>query len=231
MTVAFTHRLAGSDTVTRTTYTTASISPATDGSPIGAWILNTKASTTSFPLVSSITALGLTWTSVFSTGTLDLTSTAARLELWQGVGTASSGTADITNSNGNCSGMLWEFVQMAGAHLTVPFVTANKIASTSTTAATSVSLTLPSSPTVANAILAAIGHTATSEVITAGTNFTKGTDIGMATPSVSLNWEAKTILDTTVDASWASTQRFIAGGIEVAAAAAGATDFVGVIPI
>jgi hypothetical protein len=124
------------------------------------------------------------------------------------------------------TGILWEFVQMAGADPTVPIIaTSNRIQSSSTSAATSMSLTLPATPAVGNAVLAAVCHLAASEDITAGTNFTKGTNATMLSPGACMNWEAKTILDTTVDASWVSNVGYNGLGYEVQVSCTGTGAF------
>jgi hypothetical protein len=90
------------------------------------------------------------------------------------------------------------------------------------------SLTLPGTPVVGNAILAGVSH-AFAEDITAGTNFTKGTNVTVSAPDCGLNWQGKTILDTTVDATWTSSVGYNAIGVEVQADS-GASP-VGFIPI
>lgn len=235
MAIAFNHLLQGVDsTNSLATYTTASITPATDGSPIAVWVCVTRLSST--VATPTPTGLGLTWSGSGLTSTQrDNGAVIMKLLLFKGIGTASSGTVSFSMSNSSSTGVMWSFVQMPGAHTTLPFGSPiNKIESTSTGTATSTSLTLPSSPTAGNAVMGCVAHNA-SETITAGTNFTK--DVGsttMATPNCAINYEYKTTsLNTTVDASWASTVGYVAAGIEVVAAGGGGgiVDFMGDIPI
>jgi hypothetical protein len=224
MAIVFTSRLFGGNTAAQTTYTTASITPATDGSPMALWVLNTKVSTTSFPSVSTVTGLGLTWTPIYTTTTRDSGSVCYRLTLVQGIGTASTGTVDITNSNALSTGTLWGFVQMAGADMAVPFVSGHVIESTLTSAQTSTSLILANTPAVGNAILAAVAHQA-NEAITAGTNYTTAAGTAIASPTAALHAEWKTILNTTVDASWVTSSFYVAAGVEVQVAITGTGAF------
>jgi hypothetical protein len=159
-----------------------------------------------------------------------------KLSCFFGTGTASTGTVVLTPGSATLTGIMWAFVQIPGADTTTPYILAHRIESTSTSATQSTSLTLPNTPAAGNAVLAAIGHNA-AEDISAGSNFTKGTNqANMGSPSGGLNYEYKTTsLDTVVDATWATSSGYVAAGIEIAAAGGvggpGATDFMGDIPI
>jgi hypothetical protein len=218
--IAFTHKIGNSDSTVQTTYTTASVTPATDGSPL-VLLIGICRATGSVPSgLSSVTGNGLTWSLVTGGTSHDAGTTSLKLGIAVGVGTASNGTIAATLTGNSTTGVVWQVLQISGCHLTLPFgtvgTTKNAIQSTSDAAATSFSLTLPNTVNASSAVLGGVVHVAAQEDITAGTDFTRGTSINMATPNGAMNYEYKTAnLNTTFDASWATSGGYNAYAFEV----------------
>jgi hypothetical protein len=185
------------------------------------------------PGLSSVTGCGLTWTVINAGTNHDAGVTALKLAMAVGVGTASNGTIGITLASANSTGVVWQVLQISGCDLTLPVhtpgVDLNAIQSSSDVGATSFSLTLPTTVQATSAVLGGVVHVAAQEDITAGTNFTRGTNQTMSGPNGAMNYEYKTAsLNQTFDASWATSGGYNAYGIEVFAPGG---DSVGAIPI
>jgi hypothetical protein len=143
-------------------YTTGTVTPTTNGDPILLYVVN---SATTGRTVSSVVGLGLTWT-VAKQGA---ETSGTRAELWQGIGTASTGTVVITFSS-TTTGNFHSFVQYTGAHKTVPVVVGQTAAATGNSTAPTVNL--PGAITAGNAAVGGISVDVGSNP-TAGTDFTR----------------------------------------------------------
>lgn len=223
MAITVTDRLTETTSGNLTTYTTGSVSaPATDGSPIILCITNSYGTNRT---VSTVTGLGLNWTSIILA---DQTG-ANRAALWQGLGTASAGTVDIAFSGG-CTGAGWSFLQCAGADKTTPVVGSNfaKGNGSGTTATATLGTAVTAGNTVIGVVTkdSASGWTNALGFTMVAQTWTSPTTVGAAMYNTSAN-------STTVSAATTGTGNWTIAGVEIAAAPppSGEVDFMGSIPL
>ncbi len=221
MAITVTNLLTAGSSANSAPYTTGTITPATDGSPILCIVSN---SASAGRAVSAITGLGLTWTVVVQGAAFAVTHRGA---IWQGVGTASTGTCDIAFGGSSVTGAAWSFIQLAGANKTTPIVSGQ--ATSATGSGTGPTVNLASAVTSGNC---AIGGLCVDAGITptAGTGFTAfsttyntpnttvGSEYHATSTSATVNW-------TIASNNWGIT------ACEVAAAATGDSQFVGWVPL
>lgn len=219
MTIAATNLTANRDSTDAASYTTASVSP-TGNDLILVAVLNSKGTTPDTPTISGGGVT--TWTQVATR----LRSTANRLTVFRGVAPASPTPATIVIdfAGATQTSCAWSVGDYSGCD-TGGTNGSNAIVQevdNDFAGATSASITLAAFGDAANATYGAFHHGA-NETTTAGTGFTRLSDVFGSAPSNALMVEFRNDNDTTVDASWSSSSPSIGIAIELKSAATGTT--------
>lgn len=203
------------DNVDRTSYTTASISPAANSSILLFYF--TRHATTAPDLTPSGVS-GITWTQVVTQ--LDGIS---RIGCWHGAVSGSPGTGALTLTIAGgvtAIGCSWSIVQVTGQD-TSGTIVQSPVGATGSTG-TSSSVTFSAAAAADNRFFSYHFHRA-NEASTPRTNWTELDDRNGTAPNVGaeLQWRNDGTNETTGSASWTTSSRWQALGVEVKNLAAG----------
>jgi hypothetical protein len=223
MAITVSNLLTAGDTASTNPYTTGTVTPATNGDPV---LLGAISSAVGGRTISSVVGLGLTWSLVVA----GADNGGVRQHIWQGIGTASTGTVVVTWS-GTVTGQAYSFLQFAGGHLTVPIVSgqfASSIMSGGPVSTSTVDVT--NTPAATSCMVGFIGKDASGNVSNAlgftviNTNYTTPT-----TTFAALYNAAPTV--KTVSGTHASAHANICSCEVAVAASTGDTQYAGMVPI
>lgn len=204
------------DNVDRTAYTTASISPAANSV---LYLFYTTRHATTGPNMTPSGVTGITWTR--KTSQVDGISL---IGVWEGVVGGSPGTGALTltiDGGVTAIGCEWSIIQVTGADTSAPTVQTPLGATGST--GTASSLTFAAASAAGNRFFSYHLHRA-NEVTNPRTNWTELDDRAGSTPNSAheLQWRNDGTNETTASASWTTSSRWQALGVEVKVATSGA---------
>lgn len=201
---------SGSDTVDRTTYTTASVTPTANALVLVAAYSRRNPGVD----VSSISGNGLTWVKIAS-----VTSTALTfryISLWRAMGASpSAGTIGITWA-GQCNNSAWSVFEITGTDTSGTDGSGAIVQSGTSpdpSTGTSGTITLSAFGSTNNMGVGFFHHNA-DEATTPGSGFTEIHDIQISENTAGMNTEYK-VNDNTVDASWTTSIDWLGIAIEV----------------
>lgn len=197
------------DNVDRTSYTTASISPAANSCLLLFYV--TRHATTG-PTLTPSGPSGVTWTAI--TNQVDGIS---RLGMWRGTVSGSPGTGAVTLSiDGGVTaiGCHWHIIQVTG-HDTSGTIVQSPVGATGSTG-TSSSLTFAAAGASGNRFLSFHFHRA-NEATNPRTNWSELDDRAGSTPNggSEVQWRNDGTNETTGSASWTTSSRWQSMGVEV----------------
>lgn len=221
MAIAFTNLTSGSSTISASSDTTASITPASNNLIL--LVVASRTAITIDPNQPTATGNGLTWVAIGSVVYDNTSSSRRRLTLFRAMG-ASPSTGAITIDYGGQlqTTVLWAVQQGSGTDTTgtngsgavVQAVTN----SDPTATATSLTVTLAAFSSVNNATYGVFANGDGSATRTLGAGFTTLSDLADALNDIRLSDEYTTANDTTVDMSWTSASEVGGIALEIKAA-------------
>lgn len=212
----------GSDTVDAASFTTASVTPASNKLVLVA-VVNSKGSA---PTTPTISGNGITYTQVNTVAFYTIATPQRRLTLFQGLNASpSAGAITIDFAGATQTNCIWAVIEIGNVNTTTPVV--QSAVNSVDDSASALVVTLAAFADVANGAVGVFSWKQTAAgagSMTPGGGFTELTDATSQTPLVGLETEYIVTNDTTVDATPAASSAM--GGIACEVAAAAAATFV-----
>lgn len=213
MAIAFNHLTNGSSATDASSYSTASVSPASNALVL-AWVITNRSGVSAAPTCSGN---GLTWTQVATITFNTIASPNRRLTLFKALGASPSAGAVTFDFGGNTQlNALWGVSEFSSVNTTTPVV---QSATNATDSANGLTVTLAAFGSATNAAFGCFSNNNFGGGMTPGAGFTEIFDFSIAENNTRLQAEYQLAEDTTVDVSgWASNA---GAGIAIEIAEAG----------
>lgn len=218
MAIAFTSKVAGSDAVDRSTYTTGTYTPSASG--VMVIVSFSHSASASIADATSVTGTSVTgMTKIITRGLNSTASPTRKVEIWVGTSTASAGTVAIAAaSNTSCA---WSITEVTGADVTqgTGGVIQSVADSNSSAANTAFTITLASFANSNNRGWASGCNTNTPTITLSGTSPYAAVDANAATPPDNNHATIKNQTDSGVTAAgtWSTSGQWGGVAIEIAA--------------